>query len=114
MSRPQGIVETRPRAEKPPMPRHTLVPLRHSETAGKWLIFEQHVYRIGDMYAGDYEKFVRSRAKNQELLEILTDGIDDWGDSWAKWYAACELVKRRKITLYDSKAEAERAMRRAG
>ena len=108
--RAPGIVETRPRATKDPMPRHTATPLLHSQIEDKWLIWGGCAYCIGDMYSSDYEKMVRSHAKNPELIAILTKDIDDWDDSWAKWYATLELVKRRKIVLYDSKAETERAM----
>lgn len=105
--RKAGVIETRPRAVTPP--RHTRVPLLHSQLSDKWLIFEQHVYCVGTMLACDYQKFVQSHATSDYLAHILLGGIDAW-DSWARWYAACELVRRGKITLYDSRQEAEQAM----
>lgn len=109
--RPPGILETTPRQAKLPTPTHTqVIALTHSETAGKWLVFDHTVYCIGEMESPDYQKWVRSFAKNQFMVDILLKGIDDWGDSWARWYTALELLKRGKIVLYNSRAEAEQAM----
>ena len=105
--RKAGVIETRPRAYTPP--RHTRVPLLHSQLEEKWLIFNHAVYCVGTMEEAFYEKFVQSHATTDYLKYILLAGIDTW-DSWARWYAACELVRRGKITLYDSKQAAERAM----
>ena len=113
MSRPQGIVETTPRAEKPPMPRHTKAPLSESDIKKKWLIFESRVYCIGTMYASDYKKMVKSYATTDEQVRLLLRNIGAWDDT-ARWYTALYLVKWRKITLYDSREQAEQAMRRAG
>lgn len=108
-----GDIETRPKAKNPLRPRHTaIVPLLESQIPGKWLIFESRVYCVGTMLASDYQKMVQSHATTDYLAHILLGGIDTW-DSWARWYAACELVRRGKIVLYDSRDEAERA-RRAG
>lgn len=112
--RAPGIVETRPRAEKPTPRRYTQkAPLSVYEAKHKWLIFNHAVYCIGDMYSSDYVKWLHSIPKNQYLHDILFTDIDTW-DMDARFYTACELVKRDKIVLYDSRQEAERAMRRAG
>ena len=109
MSRPQGVIETQVRGTMPRLKGDKHVPLLESQLHGKWLIFDHAVYCVGTMYSSDYEKMVRSHATSDYLAHILLGGIDTW-DSWARWYAACELVRRGKITLYDSKQAAEQAM----
>ena len=105
--RKPGVIETQPRVQKP---RHTtIVPLLESQLEEKWLIFEHRVYYIGNMYSGDYEKMVKSYATTDYLKRILLGKIDYW-DSWARWSTCLILLQLGKITLYDSREQAERAM----
>jgi len=109
--RKSGIVETHRRVRPVLGPWHEdNVPLTFSQTENKWLIFEQHIYCIRTMESTDYEKFVKSHIKNPNRRNILTDGIESWDEMCARWSSLVILLKQRKITLYDSRQEAERAM----
>lgn len=112
--RKAGVIETKPRAPKPPRPRHTLViPLLHSQLEEKWIVFDHTVSCLGTMLASDYQKFVQSHATTDNRARILLKDIDYW-DSWARWSTCLILLQWDEITLYDSREQAEAAMRRAG
>lgn len=113
--RKAGVIETAPRGTMPRLKGDKHVPLLESQLHGKWLIFNHAVYCVGTMLASDYQKMVQSYATSDYLARILLGGIDTW-DSWARWYTCSVLLQQKKckITLYDSKQAAERAMEVAG
>lgn len=108
--RPPGVVETRERSKMAVLP---VAQFTRAQVMSKWIVWQGQVYCIGDMEPIDYEKFVRSFATSEYLVEILLKGIDDWSDSYSRYYTAMELLNRKKIRLYDTRKEAEQARRAA-
>src|SRR5258706_7959679 len=92
---------------KPPAHEYH-IPLVFEETPGKWLLYDNRVYRVGAMHPIDFERMVQSYASNTTQADNWLSGIDEW-DMYARWYCCLELLRVGKIVLYDSREEAEAA-----
>ena len=92
------------------------------ETQKKWIVWNTRAYQIGDMYPTDYRKWVQSHCTTVSQAREILGKIDTFDDATSRWWCVLELLyrdehktsrdkPRHKIVLYDSRAEAERAMR---
>lgn len=84
------------------------------EVDGKWLVTDGRVLCIGDMCPSEFHAFMQAQMTHEALLKVMKGWESaNWYEAETRWYYLLELVKRTKLTLYDSREAAEQARERA-